>query len=94
MTRGAVRVLDVRQPLEWADGHVPGAAHIHIAELPTRLGELAGPAEPVYVYCRTGHRTAMAASLLDAAGIPAVLVDGGFPDWMAAGLPYEAGGSS
>jgi hydroxyacylglutathione hydrolase len=89
MSAGDVRVLDVRQPLEWDDGRVPGALHIHVAELPERAGELRGPDIPVYVYCRTGHRTAMACSLLAGAGIPSVLVDGGFPDWLALGFPVE-----
>ena len=89
MAAGDVRVLDVRQPLEWSDGRVPGALHLHVAELPARVDELQGSDTPVYVYCRTGHRTAMAASLLARAGVPAVLVDGGFPDWLALGLPVE-----
>ena len=89
VTAGGVRVLDVRQDLEWAEGRVPGAVHIHIPELAARLGELRRSDEPVYVYCRTGHRTAMAASLLAGAGIPPVLVDGGFPDWLARGFPLE-----
>jgi len=41
------------------------------------------------VYCRTGHRSAMATSILAGAGIPPVLVDGGFPDWLARGFPME-----
>jgi hydroxyacylglutathione hydrolase len=89
VTAGGVRVLDVRQDLEWAEGRVPGALHIHIAELPARLGELRRSDEPVHVYCRTGHRTAMATSLLAGAGIQPVLVDGGFPDWLARGFPVE-----
>ncbi len=89
VTAGGVRVLDVRQPLEWADGRVPGALHLHVPELPARLGELRPSNEPVYVYCRTGHRTAMATSLLAGADIPPVLVDGGFPDWLALGFPVE-----
>jgi rhodanese-related sulfurtransferase len=63
--------------------------HIHVAELADRVDELRGSDTPVYIYCRTGHRTAMAASLLARAGIPAVLVDGGFPDWLALDLPVE-----
>jgi hydroxyacylglutathione hydrolase len=86
---GGVRTLDVRQPLEWADGHVPGATHIHVADLPARVGELDGVKEPIYVYCRTGHRAAMAASLLAGGGLDAVLVDGGFPDWAERGYPVE-----
>ena len=89
VTAGGVRVLDVRQDLEWADGRVPGAVHIHIPDLPARLDELRRSDEPVYIYCRTGHRTAMAASLLAGAGVAPVLVDGGFPDWLDRGFPVE-----
>jgi hydroxyacylglutathione hydrolase len=74
--------LDVRQDAEWTAGHVPGAHHLHVADLPGRVDELRDLAAPVYVYCRTGHRAAIAASMLDAAGISAVHVDGGFPDWV------------
>jgi hydroxyacylglutathione hydrolase len=88
MERGGVRVLDVRQDLEWRDGHVPGAQHVHVVDLPGRVGELRGK-EPVYVYCRSGHRAAMGASILAAGGIPAVTVDGGLPDWQARGYPVE-----
>lgn len=83
------RVLDVRQDLEWADGRVPDAVHIHVPEIRDRVHELAGGDAPVYVICRTGHRASMAASVLDGAGIPVVLVDGGFPDWAARGYPVQ-----
>lgn len=85
MEGGGVRVLDVRQDLEWQDGHVPGAVHVHLPDVAARLGELAGEGSPWYVICRTGHRASMAASVLDAAGVGAVLVDGGFPDWSSRG---------
>ena len=85
---GGVRLLDVRQDLEWRDGRIPGAVHVHVVDLPQRVDELRGDA-PVYVYCRTGHRAAIGASILAAAGIPSVLVDGGFPDWRERGLPVE-----
>jgi hydroxyacylglutathione hydrolase len=77
---GGARVLDVRQDQEWAEGHLPAALHVHIPDLAGRVGELRAKG-PVYTLCRTGHRAAIAASILDAAGIPAVLVDGGVPDW-------------
>jgi hydroxyacylglutathione hydrolase len=89
MRGGDVQVLDVRQPLEWSEGRVPGASHIHVADLPGRVGELATGSTPVYVYCRSGHRSAMAASILAAAGLAPVLVDGGFPDWVERGYPVE-----
>jgi glyoxylase-like metal-dependent hydrolase (beta-lactamase superfamily II)/rhodanese-related sulfurtransferase len=68
------RLLDVRQPVEWAeDGVIPGSQTIFVADLPARLGELAGPGQ-VNVVCRSGQRATIAASLLDAAGIPVRLV--------------------
>jgi hydroxyacylglutathione hydrolase len=86
---GAGSGLDVRQDAEWTNGHVPGARHLHVADLPGRIEELRDMATPVYVYCRTGHRAAIASSLLDAAGIPVVSVDGGFPDWAERGFPVS-----
>ena len=68
-----VVMLDVRLALEWADSHVDGAVHIPLHDLLGRLGEL--PAGEVWVYCRTGHRASIAASILDAAG-RTVVADG------------------
>ncbi|MHB1884758.1 MAG: MBL fold metallo-hydrolase [Acidimicrobiales bacterium] len=81
---GGARVLDVRQDQEWAEGHLAEARHVHIPDLGERVGEL-DEEEPTYTLCQTGHRAAMAASILDAAGIPAVLVDGGISDWAERG---------
>ncbi len=85
---GGVRVLDVRQDTEWGDGHVPGAHHVHVADLPARVAELRGE-EPVYVYCQSGYRAMIGASILAAAGITAVAVEGGFPAWRERGYPVE-----
>ena len=70
---GSVVVLDVRRKGEWAQSRVPGAVHIPLHELPARIGEL--PGGQVWVYCQSGYRSSVAASLLDAAGVPVVLVD-------------------
>ena len=62
-----VAVLDVRRRLEWAAGHMDGALHIPLHELPGRLADL--PAgDPVWVHCQGGYRAGVAASLLQAAG--------------------------
>ncbi len=79
-----VVMLDVRLPLEWADSHLDGAVHIPLPDLPARLGEL--PAGEIWVYCRTGHRAAIAASLLDAAGRDVVAIDDAFAEAEKAGL--------
>ena len=54
------RILDVREDYEWAAGHVAGALHIPLDQLPARLEEL-DPDEDLYVICRTGGRSFRAA---------------------------------
>lgn len=68
-------VLDVRQDTEWSAGHIPESTHVFVGDLPDRLEEVPGGGE-VWAICRTGHRSAIAASLLDRNGIPTRLVDG------------------
>jgi hydroxyacylglutathione hydrolase len=75
-------LLDVRQPIEWQnDGVVPGAERIFVADLPARLDELPRDSR-VTVFCRSGSRSAIAASLLDRAGLDVrVVTAGGAGRW-------------
>jgi hydroxyacylglutathione hydrolase len=75
-------LLDVRQPIEWRDeGVVPGSRQIFVADLADRVDELP-EGEPVTVFCRTGHRASMAASILENAGREVRLVaKGGAGSW-------------
>jgi len=85
----AAIVLDVRSRAEWSGGHVPGATHIPLAELPRRIEQLSGE-RPIIVHCQGGARSAIAASLLLARGAaPVHDLAGGFNEWQAAGLPSE-----
>jgi rhodanese-related sulfurtransferase/glyoxylase-like metal-dependent hydrolase (beta-lactamase superfamily II) len=72
------RVLDVRQDSEFAAGHLPGATHIELGDLPDRSAEL--PDEPTVVMCGHGERAAGGASLLERAGHTDVTVLVGGPD--------------
>jgi len=84
---GEVTVVDVRAQSEWAEGHLPGARHIMLGYLPERVDEVVDGL-PIVVQCRTGARSAIAASILQAAGAPEVInLAGGIRDWQAAGLP-------
>jgi rhodanese-related sulfurtransferase len=88
---GAV-IIDVREPGEWAAGHIPGAILIPLGELPSRLGDVP-PNRPIVVVCRSGNRSAQGRDILLGAGFPAVTsLAGGMTDWVNAGMPIETGG--
>ena len=83
-------MLDVRDAQEWQSGHIPGSQHIHIGDLMHHLNELPRE-EPIATICRSGHRAAMAASIIAALGRTPIAVQGGLPDWIGRGLPTERG---
>jgi hydroxyacylglutathione hydrolase len=89
MARGEVAMIDVRHADEWRSGHISGAHHIMLGYLSDRMAEI--PAgKPVVVQCRSGARSAIGVSLLQAKGIPGVMnLQGGIQAWAAAGLPVE-----
>jgi rhodanese-related sulfurtransferase len=84
------RFVDVRQPEEYVEGHVPGAMLIPLAEVPDRLAEVP-TGVPVYVVCRSGARSDRAAQVLLAAGVDARNVAGGTLAWIEAGHRVVAG---
>lgn len=82
-------VLDVRRRDEWLGGHIAGAHHCFVADLPGRLLEV--PPGAVWVHCASGYRAAIAASLLARAGRSVVVVDDDWSSALAASLPIVAG---
>lgn len=79
-----VTILDVRQPSEWAAGVLPGSRQIFLGDLPQRMRELPR-GRCVWAVCASGRRAAVAASLLDCAGIPTgVCASGGVPSLVRA----------
>ncbi len=89
-TAGAF-MLDVREPDEWQQIHIPGATLIPLGELPQRLGELPKDQE-IVVVCRSGNRSQAGAEILAKAGFSGVTsMAGGMNQWSAAGLPVESG---
>ena len=80
-----VSVLDVREQLEWDHGHIEGAVHIPLMELPQRLDEV--PEGQTLVVCKIGGRSAHAVAWLVQHGREAVNLDGGMLDWAEAGRP-------
>ncbi len=83
-------IVDVREPREYVDGHVPGAVLIPLAQLPIRKAEVPNDG-PVYVICHSGNRSKVGASVLEAAGYDAISVNGGTQAWIIQGGPVVTG---
>jgi hydroxyacylglutathione hydrolase len=74
-------VVDTRDEHEWAAGHVPGAVHMYVPDVPARAQEIPHDA-PVAVHCASGYRAGIAASLLEQAGLKRIIhVNGEYSDW-------------
>lgn len=83
---GEVHILDVRNQAEWNEGHIPNAQHIMLGTLPGRLSEISQD-KPIVVQCRSGARSAIAASILQANGFKEVInLSGGIDKWKRDGL--------
>ena len=90
-------VLDARRRLEHRDGHVQTARHVPLHDLPSQVDTIAAWAHEaahvgidpsVWVYCGSGFRAAVAASLLERAGVPVVHVDADVATAPTSGLPW------
>ena len=80
-------VLDVREPVEWSDGHLAGARHIPMRQVEARLAEIPRDRR-VAVTCAGGVRSSLVASRLLAQGFTDLInVWGGMNGWAQAGLP-------
>lgn len=80
-------MLDVREPFEWQEYHMPGAILIPLGQLPRRLSEVPKD-RPIVVVCRSGNRSEIGRDILLQAGFTAVTsMEGGMRAWRNAGLP-------
>lgn len=89
-SRPAPYVLDVRQPAEYAEGHIAGAALIPLDQLADRRRDLPRDREILCV-CRSGSRSGTAVRQLVRDGYSAVNLRGGMSAWQAARLPVKKG---
>jgi rhodanese-related sulfurtransferase len=84
-------ILDVREPDEWADFHVPGSTHIPLAQVAARVAELPRD-QAIIVVCRSGNRSQQGRDLLRDAGFEQVSsMAGGLKEWVALGYPTVSG---
>ena len=70
-------LIDVRQPDEYAQGHIPGARSVPLQKLRDFSLEVTDPDTPIYVYCLSGGRSARAVRALRGVGFTAVTDLGG-----------------
>ena len=86
-----VAVIDVREPHEYTAGHIPDATLIPVNTVFARREELPADKKLLFV-CAVGQRSALAAEMAAAAGLPAdrlYTLDGGTEAWRKAGGPVE-----
>jgi sulfur-carrier protein adenylyltransferase/sulfurtransferase len=91
LTNGAV-LVDVREPEEWAAGHIPGAKHVPKSYLESRIeGAVADHSQHVILYCASGNRSAWATrTLVEDLGYERVeSMTGGFTLWKDRGYEVE-----
>ena len=83
---GEVTLIDVRSESEWNAGHIPQADFRFLGHLPEQLDKISD-SKLFVVHCQSGARSAIATSLLQAAGKRVVNLVGGFVGWHRTGLP-------
>jgi len=90
--RGAVTVVDVRPPEEYAAGHLPGAINLPLPQLAKQLHKLPANRE-IVAYCRGPYCLLSydAVEMLRAKGRKARRLAEGYPEWQSAGLPVDRG---
>lgn len=87
MTHERLRVLDVRDQMEWEQGHVAGAIHTYVGDLSANLPPISRN-EPLVVHCSVGNRSGLALSILERCGFTNLYnMLGGMQAWRSLQLP-------
>ena len=84
------RLIDVREPHEFAQAHAPGALLVPLDEVPARVDEFRSDG-PTYVICRSGARSRWACEFVGVHGVEAVNVAGGTLAWIESGRDVAIG---
>jgi thioredoxin 1 len=87
--QGAVVPVDTRDLAAFNRAHLPGAKHMALEEIETRLAELHMMAGTPVLYCRSGDKTKELAERLNALEVPVAFLEGGLLAWEAEGLKIE-----
>ena len=84
-------IVDVREPFEFAMGHVEGATNVPLGQIPAHIDEYRDLGKPIVFYCRSGRRTLQALEFAQTRGRPDVKAHfgGSMLAWTAAGEPVR-----
>ena len=87
LAAGQVSVIDVREPMEYASGHIAGSLNVPL----NRLAQADLPQGPLVLICQSGNRSQRGCQLLRERGLAAMISDleGGLPAWQQADLPVR-----
>lgn len=88
----SARIIDVREPSEWEQGHIGHATLLPLATVPGNVDAFDG--DPTYIVCRSGGRSGQACNFLRDQGRTVVNVAGGMIAWSAAGFEVATGAGS
>ncbi len=88
-----IQLLDVREPMEFRQGHIAGARNMPIHDLPRHLDSLGiDNRRPIVAICLSGHRSIPAYRLLKRHGYQVYSLSGGMMAWWRGRLPMEGDG--
>lgn len=88
--RNGARLIDVREPAEYEQAHVPGAHLVPLGTVPENIAAFSGD-EPTYVICQSGARSSAACDFLASQGVTVINVAGGTMGWMSSGFEIATG---
>ncbi len=91
LREGVLVPVDTRDAAAFARAHLPGAVHMPLEDIGSRLAELHMLRARPVVYCRSGDKTKELAEQLNEQGLPVAFLEGGLLAWEGEGLPIERG---
>lgn len=91
ITKEEVQLLDVRTPREFFQGHIKGAKNINMMDknFVAQVTKTLDKKKTIFVYCRSGGRSARASQVLSKAGFKIVNLQGGILGWQKAKYPID-----
>ena len=76
-------IIDVREPFEFAGGHVEGAENIPLGNIPAHIDRFRNAEKPIVFYCRSGGRSGQAVAFLEGVGVRDIHNGGGLADMLS-----------